>query len=197
MNERLESQGDAKQRWRVGHHAFLVLIQGIILSLVSFERAIDAGALPEAALALRRGATLLRGARAAFCFGSDFDRDTYEEIVRPSMASAHPRFSGLMNSDHRALIDRLRRLEPLFRNIPESLAKEHEEFAIAKRDCIAAHIRVCEVFQREGRSLRMSEKSKTPAIEVLTHLGNQRLGLLSYPPLVLERSAAPKAEKNK
>jgi hypothetical protein len=173
-----EYGGDPLARWRIGHHVFLAILLSIVVGLRRFELAIRAGSHTAARESLQRCSRLLLGAASALRYTGDFSRAAYQAIVRPSMARAGPRFSGLMNEDHRAMVKKLQELKPVFHAMPEILAEDHRAFVAAKRRCMNAHLHVCEMFESNGPSLRSPSSSK-PALDALRDLAARRLGYVS------------------
>lgn len=168
-------------RWKIGHQIFFVLIQGLIVTLSCLERSIRAGDLEEAGAALAAATALMHSSGASLRLAADFEREDYEQIVLPSMSAPHvtERFSGLMSSDHREMVRLLTRLRELLDELPGGLVSELEAFASALDETYEAHKLVCERFGGAGRpSLRMGERAKEPAVQVVDHLKRSRLRLV-------------------
>jgi hypothetical protein len=184
-------------RWRVGHRcAFFPITQGLIISLMRFQTALIAYlersrtaredleacnsardiCLAEADSALQSATYLLWGAAAAIQFTGDFTETEYNESVRPSM-NIIEKFSGILSLDHAYLVRLVKRLSPLFADLPSSLHPNAERFSHALGIMYDIHILVCGNFGGDaGPSLRMSKDSTKTSIEVLEDYKWKRLG---------------------
>lgn len=94
MNSRYNGeQRVALQRWHAGHHVFFVLIQGIIVALTRFERALAAGNITAAREALRVASVLMVASAAAMRFAGMYSRTAYDDAVVPTMSPPNARMA--------------------------------------------------------------------------------------------------------
>ncbi len=152
----------AMSRWRAGHHAFFVLLQGIILAHRRLETAMIAGDMPAARRALGQATRMLDGSAAAMRFAGDMPAERYVS-VRESMTPPNvpAKFSGLWSIDHCAMIDGMKSLRKQLDNNWDALEAELKIWHGAIDRVYAAHALVCEYFVGDGPSLAMrSETSK-------------------------------------
>lgn len=152
----------AMSRWRVGHHAFFVLLQGIVLAHRRLEAALIAGDMPSARRALSQAARMLDGSATAMRFAGDMPSERYVD-VRESMTPPNvpAKFSGLWSIDHCAMIDGMKSLRERLANNWGTLEVELQTWHEAIDRVYAAHACVCEYFVGDGPSLAMrSETSK-------------------------------------
>lgn len=152
----------AMSRWRAGHHAFFVLLQGIILAHRRLETALIAGDMAAARRALAQAARMLDGSAAAMRFAGDMPSERYVS-VRESMTPPNvpAKFSGLWSIDHCAMIDGMKSLRKHLDNNWDALEAELKIWHGAIDRVYAAHACVCEYFVGDGPSLAMrSETSK-------------------------------------
>ena len=166
---RYPQEVDAIRRWKRGHHLFFVLIQGLILSLTKFKRAMVEGDVGMANECLRIATDLMWGSAVAFRFAGDFSEEQYQAVVRPSMEPPYVNegFSGLNGADHANLIRLLRSLKPTFETLPAPLRAQHRSFRRALDVAYESHVFVCREFVQRGKSLKQSEKVEIPAHELL------------------------------
>lgn len=172
---------DPYRRWRIGHHLFFVLTQGIIVALHCFHAALEEGDLAAAGHHLRTAGALLGGSAASFVFASEFGPRLYRGAVRPAMEPpfAPPAFSGLMSTDHRYLVSAFRELRPSVRALPAELAGDHERFLAGLHRSYGAHKLVCGRFGGdEGPSLRKGAGTLT-AVDVIHALKLSRMKMVS------------------
>lgn len=152
----------ALSRWRTGHHAFFVLLQGIILAHRRLEAALIAGDTSSAKHAFVQAARMLDGSAAAMRFAGDMPSECYA-AVRESMTPPNvpAKFSGLWSIDHCAMIDGMKSLRGRVADYREPLEAELRTWCEAIDRVYAAHAFVCEYFVGNGPSLAMqSETSK-------------------------------------
>jgi len=175
---------DPHRRWRTGHHVFFVLTQSLIVTLSCFLEARSDGDLDLAGRSLRLAARLLSGSAAAFVFSGEFSAGQYRDHVRPSMEppSVSSGFSGLLSPDHHYLVRLLAQLRPALRDLPAELADDHRLFVRALDEAYESHKYVCSRFGGDrGGSLRMSETSEVPAVDVIHRLKVARTKLVRPP----------------
>lgn len=169
----LRGNVDPHRRWRVGHQVFFVLTQSIVVALNSFRFALAELDLTEARRGLRLAARLLGGSAAAFVFTAEFSARQYHDGVRPAMEPpfVSAGFSGLLSPDHQYLVRLFAKLRPALRELPAELADDHRLFVRALEAVYEAHKYVCRRFGGDaGPSLRTSESSALPAVDVINAL---------------------------
>ncbi|MCG8312778.1 MAG: hypothetical protein MI976_06130 [Pseudomonadales bacterium] len=167
----------AQTKWQGFHWTFFIDVQGLILSLKSFEQSFNNQQLDQAAADLRCTAALLKASGAAMKLAGNFTADEYENDVRVSMMPPHVQsdnFSGLMSWEHACLIKLWQQLSPTFGKLPQQISSAHTEFVEAFVDMISAHRGVCNKFVGDETSLRSSD----PAISVLEKLLIHRLRMI-------------------
>jgi hypothetical protein len=165
-------------RWRIGHHLFFILIQGLVLALRRFEFALEVGSTQDAASRLESATSLLWASAIAMRFAGDFDPDEYNYDVRPTMAPPQvpDGFSGLLSQDHHVMIEILKRLRPVFAAPPLGLERSRDRFVAALDSAYRCHIFVCRRFAGgETPSLRTAKGNARPAVEVLEKFHRSRL----------------------
>lgn len=175
---------DPHRRWRVGHQVFFVLTQSIIVALQSFRTAMADEDLFAARRGLRLAARLLTGSAAAFVFTAEFSAGQYREAVRPSMEPplVDAGFSGLLSPDHIYLVRLFAQLRPVLRALPAELADDHRGFVRCLEAVYESHKYVCRRFGGgSGVSLRMSEASALPAVDVIHALKLARTKIVRRP----------------
>jgi hypothetical protein len=175
---------DPDRRWRIGHHVFFALTQGVIIALSCFRQACADEDIDLAARMLRLATRLLAASAAAFVFTAEFSAAQYHAQVRPSMEppGVSAGFSGLMSPDHHYLVKLLGVLRPQLRDLPSPLAPAHRSFVMAMGTVYEAHKYVCARFGGDrSASLRMSEASTVSAVEVIHGLKIARTKLVRSP----------------
>lgn len=178
-------------RWRIGHHAFFNILQGIIIALSCFGEAARAGDHSAAETALDLATTLMLGTGAAFRFTSDFTPEEYETNVR--LAMTHPNIeislSGLMSEDHCFLNHLTVKLQSTFSDLDPQLSQAHRQFVESFKTAYESHKYVCERFQGgDVPSLRMNPHSDKSAVQVLEKLKRSRLRNIQPAALATRRS---------
>ena len=179
---------NAQEKWQGFHWTFFIDVQGLILSLLCFERALESQNLERADTELRCAAELLRASGAAMRLAGDFSPKEYEEQVRVSMMPPNldlDNFSGLMSWEHSRLIRLWQKLSPSLGDLPQELTAAHSYFVTAFVEMIAAHRSVCQQLVGEEPSLRSCD----PAVGVLEKLLVNRLRLID--PNENRRSGCP------
>ena len=173
----------AMSRWRVGHHAFFVLLQGIVLTHRRLEVALATGDTLSAKRALAQAARMLDGSAAAMRFAGDIPAERYV-AVRESMTPPNvpEKFSGLWSLDHSAMIEGMKALRGRLADYREDLDGEMTAWRSAINRVYEAHACVCEYFVGNGPSLAMrSEAGKNcrSAVENIEVFRRRTLGLAS------------------
>ena len=148
----------ALRRWVRGHHAFFVLIQGLLLGHERLVRAMRAGQSPRIQAMLDWTVELWWASAAAFRLAGDFDAHAYATIVRPSMAPPHVSegFSGLHSADHTELIGMLKATRPAIEDRCVTHPAEHRSYLWALSSVYDSHVYVCEELVGDGPSLKHS-----------------------------------------
>jgi hypothetical protein len=175
---------DPHRRWRTGHHVFFVLTQSLIVVLGCLRAARREGDSDLARRMLRLAARLLGGSAAAFIFAAEFSASQYQARVRPSMEppAVADGFSGLLSPDHHYLVRLMAKLRPVFRDLPVELVEDHKSFVRALEATYESHKYVCARFGGDrGASLRMSQASALPAVDVIHGLKVARTKLVRSP----------------
>jgi len=146
----------AMSRWKVGHHAFFVLLQGIVLTHRRLESALANGDMIGARRSLAHASRMLDGSAAAMRFAGDMPAASYL-VVRESMTPPNvpDQFSGLWSVDHHAMMDGLKSLRGRIADFRTSLGAELQVWQNAIDRIYTAHANVCEYFVGDGPSLAM------------------------------------------
>ncbi|SHG69612.1 hypothetical protein [Streptoalloteichus hindustanus] len=171
----------ALQRWIRGHHVFMVLVQGLVISLNGFAHHASAGEIPEAQRMLEVAAVVMRGAAAALRFTGDFPFSEYQRNIRPTLMppTAPPDMSGLRWRDHEHLIRVLGGTRTLFAQLDPRLEPQRERFLAAFAATYDAHRAVCGHFVgTEQSSVLMAARSPRSAVSTLDHFKKVRSGLV-------------------
>ena len=168
-------------RWRLSHHAFFVLLQGLILSQRNLKQSLLEHDLVQARIHLRRIVSMLQASSASMRLAGGMSSERYEEI-RTLMKPPHvsPGFSGLWSPDHRLMIEELRQLKPL---LSAAFPDEQDEDVMRWHDIVGevygAHAHVCEHFVGNSPSLAaMDSDSKKTPLCTLAALEKRTRGLL-------------------
>jgi hypothetical protein len=172
------SVGVPMKRWHAGHLVFFVLIQGNVVALERFEKAIKDGDFAKARDALRAASIFMVASAAAMRFAGLYSRQAYDSEVVPTMSPPNvpEGFSGLLSRDHRALVRLITRLRPIFKSLPIELAHDHRFFLDCYQAAYASHKHVCSRFGGDERgSLLMGAQSKKTSVGTLAGLEAARL----------------------
>jgi hypothetical protein len=151
----------AALRWKLGHHAFHVLLVAMNTRLDEAIAALEAGDWRTAVRAMDDLSRLYDGATATMRYAADFGREEYEGVVRPSMMPpfASPGFSGVFNRDHELMLAGVLRLRAFMKErrsrLPDQVTVAWERLWGAQRANRHNHMFVCRSFVDEGRSLLM------------------------------------------
>lgn len=138
-------------RWITGHHLFVAMIQGLLVSISSFENALKKEDLNQAAKELLFAAQLMEASALAMKFAADFPESHYTDDIRPSLPD---RFSGLDSLDHVVLVKQLKSLKSIFTKLPDELSEAKQIFDISIAKAYDAHVLVCDKFVKGEESLR-------------------------------------------
>ena len=131
-----------------------------------------------ALIALELATKLMRGVVIAFHFTADFSPDDYETIIRPAMNPPQVEIplSGLMDEDHKYLINLLTSLKVIFAKSEPRLRPQQEAFIKVFGKMYDAHKHVCANFVgNKYPSLRVGQESKKNAVQVLDKFYHSRL----------------------
>jgi hypothetical protein len=175
-------QRGALRRWIQGHHVFLILIQGLIISLNCFESAFHDGVLEEGLSALEVATALMNGSSAALHHAGDFPPSIYNENVRPTMMPPNvlPGMSGILARDHRHLVKILHSQRPLYGTLEPPLKQKYNEFVAAFGGTYEAHKLVCAHFGGAERPSLLNENAQQSGVELLDELKHNRLRVFSH-----------------
>jgi hypothetical protein len=169
---------DPLRRWVRGHHIFVMLTQGLILSLQDIEGALNEGRTDDVAAALELATVLMEGSAIAFQFAADFAPAQYRDTVRPTMMPplAPEGLSGVLSADHRYLQQVLNRLKPRLKQVQLVEADRYRRFVAAFQQAYDDHIHVCSRFvgSREP-SLLMKPGDDKSAVQQLEHFKRLRM----------------------
>lgn len=170
-------QRGAIRRWIQGHHVFLILIQGLIISLNCFESACNDDVLEEGLSALELATALMDGSSAALHHAGDFPTSVYNETVRPTMMPPNvlPGMSGILARDHRHLVKLLHSQRPLYGALEPALRQKYNEFVAAFGCTYEAHKLVCAHFGGRERPSLLNDKAQQSGVELLEELKHNRL----------------------
>lgn len=172
------SERDALVRWTRGHHVFMVLVQGLVVSLNRFRKDLASGDVAGAASALKTATVLMGGSEAALRFTGDYSYSAYEKSVRPTLMPpvAPPGMSGLRWRDHEHMVALLTEMRPVFAQLQEPVLREQRDaFHAAIAHAYDAHKLVCGSFVGHETTSLLSKKS---AVEVLDNFKKGRLLLV-------------------
>ena len=177
----LDSKKAALSRWKIGHHLFFIILQGLVLVLRSIHDGLKNEESQEVIHRLERATSLLWASAVCLRFAGDFESSEYEEIVRPTMEPplVPEGFSGLLSSDHARMVKELRHIKPLLIDPPEYLKLSRDRFLKALDAVYDSHKYVCSKFDGDtAPSLRMNQASTKSAVEVLDSFHQQRRRLV-------------------
>lgn len=144
-------------RWKIGHHLFHLL-----LSLMNKHSDDALTALHEedwrsAASDITDLTSLLNSATAAMHYASDFSRESYEGIIRPSMEPPWmpSGFSGVFNQDHQCFESNLKELRKTGRHpsMTDDCRSALKQLWRAQSKNRRDHRKICEKFVPGGDSL--------------------------------------------
>lgn len=168
------------QIWKKSHWIFSVYIQSLIICLLRFENYIKVSNLAEAKIELETATNLILASAGAMRIAGNFSQQEYTQRVRPQMIPPHVKandFSGIMHWDHAYLVNLLKNLSPIFKDLPPELKLQQEKFIYAYQIVFATHKEVCQKFGgNESGSLRSQGYT---AIDVLSKFEQNRLRLIT------------------
>jgi hypothetical protein len=168
----------AKWRWLRGHHIFASLTQALIFSLDGLEVAREGG--DEAALraAAELCRSLLVASARAFELTGDFPPEIYGQSIRASMDVPYqPKgFSGLLSSDHRQFVSRMRAARPTIEYLRDVAPDAHANILAGLALVYDSHKHVCDRFVgADQASLLMASECSRSAVSQIDRFKQMRL----------------------
>lgn len=154
--------------WQGFHWSFFINIQGLIICMLRFDQLITTDQIRLAGIELKTAANLMLAAAASMELAGDFSRVEYEQYIRPTMMKPNVQsdnFSGLMFWDHAYLMKIWHKIQPIFKNMPQRLKSEQNEFIMAYMTLSQSHKRVCSQFG--GNETSSLHSQNTTAIDSL------------------------------
>jgi hypothetical protein len=155
--------GTELQRWKTGHRVFHAYLVTMVTLLGEGARELPDAAEDRIARVLVDLARLYVASTASMKYASSFTAAAYEQIVRPSMMPpfTRPGFSGVLNVDHRRMLDGLdtlaealaQRFGPAADGWPVAVAEAWRELQGARRESHRHHGLICRRFVNNGPSL--------------------------------------------
>lgn len=135
--------------WKRFHWIFLIFIQGLIICLLRFEKAIKFSQLNQIKIELRTASNLMIGAGAAMELAGSYSKKEYQAQIFPTMKPPNLNlegFSGLMSWDHAYLVRLWKQNTKNFHNLPPSLQVQYEKFLLAYKSMASSHRHICSKF---------------------------------------------------
>lgn len=166
--------------WQGFHWCFFINVQGLIISMLRFERSFKSDDLQTAKTELNTATQLMLSAAASMELAGAFSREEYNRYIRPTMMPPNVKsedFSGLMFWDHAYLMVVWQKIQPIFQNMPRKLQSEHDSFMAAYLVLSQSHKQVCSKFG--GNEITSLRGSKTTAIKTLKKFEQNRQRLIS------------------
>lgn len=156
--------------WKRSHWIFLIFIQGLIICLLRFEKALGINNLNQIEIELKTASNLMIGAGAAMKLAGSYSRKEYKEQIFPTMKPPNLNiegFSGLMSWDHAYLVTLWKQNTKNFRNLPLSLQCQYDEFLLAYKIMASSHRHICSKFGggEAGGSVKHPTESGLLALE--------------------------------
>jgi hypothetical protein len=173
-----QSSADPYCRWLTGHHAFVVIVQCLVITLNELRSALSQGNGQKADMLLALASRLLDASVGAFHFACDFSPQRYKDTVRPTMMppNAPSGLSGLLSKDHRVLVQLLVGLKPEIEISARGILPNYPVFERSLANAYDGHKLICARFSGSSApSLRMSEESVEVAVDVLEQFKQTRL----------------------
>ena len=168
---------DPLERWIVGHHVFLVLIQGLIIAVQCFQSAAASGSEEASRQSLEMATLLMHGSSAALHHGGDIPPAIYDVAVRPSMIPpmAPEGMSGVLARDHRHLVQLLQSGRSLVKGLGPQLQCLYGRFIQAFGGAFEAHKLVCAHLGGNQRPSILMTGEELSGVELLEELKLSRL----------------------
>ncbi|NEQ08641.1 MAG: siderophore biosynthesis protein [Moorea sp. SIO4E2] len=156
--------------WKKFHWIFLIFVQGLILCLLRFEKAIKIKNLNQVKLELETASNLMIGAGAVMKLAGSYSRKEYQEQILPTMKPPNLKikgFSGLMSWDHAYLVTLWKQNKKNFQNLPLSLQPQYEKLLLAYKIMASSHRNICSKFGggEVGGSVKHPTKNALLALE--------------------------------
>jgi len=173
-------QIDPLKVWQGFHWSFFINVQGLIISMLRFERSITLEDIPSAKAELNTAAGLMLAAASSMELAGEFSREEYDRYIRPTMMPPKVKsedFSGLMFWDHAYLMLVWKKIQPIFKNMPHVLRSEHDKFIAAYMVLSQSHKQVCSKFG--GDEIVSLRGSKVTAIKTLSKFEQNRQKTIS------------------
>ncbi|WP_370944285.1 hypothetical protein AB5J62_35045 [Amycolatopsis sp. cg5] len=148
-------------RWKLGHQLFHLNLAAMNGLLVQAGAALERSRWSELASVFGKLTILYDAATATMRYAADFGADTYERVIRPSMAPPFmtPGFSGTLNIEHERMLSSLTTVRRKFKaadragRVPDDVRAAATRLWSAQSRNRRHHIFVCEKFVPEGKSL--------------------------------------------
>lgn len=166
------------RRWIRGHQIFTALSQGLIFAVNGLEAATRASDTAARGAAADLMATALDACGRALEFTGDFRADLYDDLIRTHMSPPYQPegFSGLLSSDHRELVFRLKAARPAMDTLRAEDPRRHAKVVDALAGVYDRHKHVCAKFVGAQRaSLLMAEESGRSGVDQLERFKVNRL----------------------
>lgn len=171
---------DALQIWKKSHWVFSVYIQALIICLLRFEISLQTSNFTAANTELETATDLILASAAIMELAGSFSKYQYNQEVRLQMTPPHVQsdnFSGIMHWDHAYLVNILKRLSPVFKDLPSEIRPQQEKFMLAYKTLFTSHKEVCQKFGGdESGSLRSQGHT---ALDILSKFEKNRLRLIA------------------
>ena len=166
--------------WQGFHWSFFIYVQGLIIAMLRFEKYTISNNVTAAKTELNTAAQLMLSAAASMELAGGFSREEYNQYIRPTMMPPKVKsedFSGLMFWDHAYLMMVWKKIQPFFKNMPQVLQAEQDEFIAAYQVLSQSHKHVCSKFG--GDEITSLRGSKATAIETLNKFERNRQKTIS------------------
>ncbi|MDC9605257.1 hypothetical protein WDV76_00545 [Xenorhabdus griffiniae] len=166
------------RRWVRGHLLFMVLCQGMSLSLNLMTRAAQNNDIELAHAQANRIIQLMDISRITLEFATDLNQEQYLSEIRPTLMPpiAPPKMSGINWRDHEVLVRLMRQSTPVWSFIEQTHPKTVERMRSVLTEVYTAHRSVCEKFVGESSSSLLARtKAATPAGQILEGLKKTRM----------------------
>lgn len=145
-------------RWKQGHHVFHVILVTMNTCLEESLHALNQKNWSKLTTVLKRLSGLYDAATATMKYSSNFPREHYEEVIRPSMMPPFlsPGFSGKLNQEHKVMIDLFKTFRSNLRmaeELPQTVREAWDQVMKSQKRNMQNHGLVCQQFVDEGVSL--------------------------------------------
>ncbi|MER2472292.1 hypothetical protein [Photorhabdus laumondii] len=177
-----EDTADPLRRWVRGHLLFMVLCQGMSLSLNLMITAAKDNDRELAVAQANKTIELMNIAQITLKFATDLSKEQYLEQIRPTLMPpiAPPKMSGINWRDHVVMIRIMRQSTDTWSFIEQTHPETVQRMRSALSDIYTAHRGVCEMFVGESTTSLLARKNATvSAGQVLEGLKQSRLKSLN------------------